>query len=172
MGGMSRDYNGGMVTQLEAAQAIRDRAIVNDGCWGWIGTLDRDGYGVVKIRGKQYRAPRLSFFAANGYWATPIVRHTCDNRICCNPKHLLEGTLKQNARDASIRGRLSTEKTSDKWGEGRGRAKLSEAQVEEIKGLYATGLFTQKQLGERFNVHVTTVAKIVRGKSWVNRTAP
>jgi hypothetical protein len=154
------------LTQADAARAIKARAVIRDGCWGWNGTLDRDGYGVVKVRGKNYRAPRLSFFAANGWWAEPLVRHTCDNRECCNPKHLIEGTHKQNGRDASTRGRLSHPPTHDKFGEGKGRAKLSEVQVEEIKELYATGEWTQKQLAERFGVWVTTVGKIIRGKSW------
>lgn len=155
-----------MVTQLEAAKAIRERAVVRSGCWGWTGTTDRDGYGTLKIAGKHYRAPRLSFFAFNGYWPEPLVRHTCDTPVCCNPKHLTEGTHKQNARDASLRGRLIAEPTFDRWKEGNGRAKLSEAQVDEIRDLYATGQFTQKQLGERYGVWMTTIGKIVRRKTW------
>ena len=166
---VERRYNCRMAippTQAEAAQAIKDRSIVKDGCWEWTGYKDRDGYGVVKIRGKQYRAPRLAFFAANGYWAEPLVRHTCDNRECTNPRHLIEGTQRQNSRDAALRGRMIQPPTSDRWGEGKGRAKLSEAQVDEIRALYATGQWTQKQLAERYGVWITTVGKLLRGETW------
>lgn len=164
-------YNDVMVekrepTRAEAAKAIKDRAVRQDGCWGWVGSLDRDGYGTVKIHGRHYRAPRLSFFAANGYWPVPLVRHTCDNHICCNPQHLIEGTHKQNSRDARIRGLLERPPTHDKWDEGRGRAKLSEAQVDEIRELYGTGQFTQKQLAERFGVWQNTIGRIVRRETW------
>lgn len=56
--------------------------------------------------------------------------------------------------------------THDKWNEGRGRAKLSEAQVDEIRELYATGSFTQKELAERFGVWQNTIGRIVRHETW------
>ncbi len=33
------------------------------------------------------------------------VRHTCDNPKCCNPHHLLNGTVKDNIEDVFVRGK-------------------------------------------------------------------
>ena len=34
-----------------------------------------------------------------------VVRHTCDNPLCCNPNHLVVGTMKDNVDDMFERGR-------------------------------------------------------------------
>ena len=34
-----------------------------------------------------------------------VVRHTCDEPACVNPKHLIKGTQKENVRDAIERNR-------------------------------------------------------------------
>lgn len=52
-------------------------------------------------------------------------------------------------------------------GERQGHAKLKWNQVHEIRALYATGKFTQGELGERFGVTKHNIKSIVLWKSWI-----
>jgi len=70
----------------------------NGGDWG--------GYGVVRYDGKIQRAHRVSFMLFKGEIKPGnVVRHKCDVPGCINPKHLIQGTHKQNVGDAIKRGR-------------------------------------------------------------------
>jgi len=76
----------------------------DDECWEWQGAKTGDGYGGFWDGTKSSMAHRVSFVIANGI--TPnVCRHTCDNRSCVNPNHLLDGTQADNVRDAVERGR-------------------------------------------------------------------
>lgn len=76
------------------------------GCWLWLLSLDRDGYGRCSLGPKFVNAHRLSWTAFRG----PIpfgmhVLHTCDIPSCINPDHLWLGTHLDNMRDRSAKGR-------------------------------------------------------------------
>lgn len=76
-----------------------------DDCWPWIGKINKKtGYGVVKVNGQEKRAHRVAFLLENGQDGE-VVRHTCDNRPCCNPGHLIDGTQADNMMDMHARGR-------------------------------------------------------------------
>lgn len=51
-------------------------------------------------------------------------------------------------------------------GEGNTKSKLTEAQVREIRALYATDQFSKAELGRRFGMDHITIAQIVTGKTW------
>lgn len=59
---------------------------------------------------------------------------------------------------------------TDEWlrGENSPAAKLSENDVHEIRRLYATGEFTQKQLGKRFGVTAVSIGSVINGKTWAH----
>lgn len=59
------------------------------------------GYGSVEKDGKTLGMHRASWLIHKGSLPeTPLcVLHKCDNRACCNPKHLYLGTKKDNRRD-------------------------------------------------------------------------
>ena len=81
-----------------------------DECWPWTGACIPKGYGSlgpVEVDGhmqSQVGAHRVSFFLEHGFWPK-ITRHTCDNPPCVNPRHLLDGNTRSNARDMVDRGR-------------------------------------------------------------------
>ena len=73
-------------------------------CTQWTGSLQKDGYGRVKIKNKYHLAHRVAFEKANGF-LPPVVMHTCDNRACVNPAHLVSGTHLLNNQDCIAKGR-------------------------------------------------------------------
>lgn len=133
-------------------------------CWDWQGAC-RKGYGTFKVGSGQFGltkrsdvyAHRVAFYLANGHWPVPVCRHTCDRPTCCNPAHLCSGTVAQNNEDRRVRQR-----SVNPPGELSARAVLSNAQVAEMRALYAAGGWTQSALGARYGVAQATVSRIVR----------
>lgn len=90
-----------------------------DDCWEWTGGVHRHGcrggYGrVADGKGNRDYSHRVAWSLANG----PIpdgmhVLHQCDNRKCCNAKHLHLGTNADNQREKVERGRAAQKLTAD-----------------------------------------------------------
>ncbi len=78
-----------------------------DECWPWLGGLDDKGYGLIgSAPNGEVRSHRAAWVHFNG----PIpegrnVLHRCDNRPCCNPRHLFIGTQMDNIDDMIAKGR-------------------------------------------------------------------
>jgi hypothetical protein len=72
-----------------------------DDCWPWLAAKSKLGYGVFSVKHKWIGAHRVSFFIHKGYLPDikqrKLVMHDCENPSCQNPKHLLKGTIKENA---------------------------------------------------------------------------
>lgn len=69
----------------------------NDDCWIWTGTCDAAGFPKYwnpylgpQMRGKLVSAHRTAWAAVHGRDPEGHLRHTCNERRCVNPKHLLE----------------------------------------------------------------------------------
>ena len=144
-------------------------------CWNWTrGTNGR--YGVAHYKKgttwKRIAAHRAAYEisrkrkipSGHGYHGICIC-HTCDNPLCCNPKHLFLGTQIENIEDMTKKGRRATGNKCSNPGKQNGRAILDEKQVKEIRKLYSYGI-SQKNLGELFNVARTTIGYIVRKQTW------
>lgn len=83
------------------------RPAAQGACWDWTDTPDEDGYGRLSIKGvAKPRAHRISaaLFLPD-YSDELVVRHRCDNPLCCNPSHLVMGTQAENIADRETRGR-------------------------------------------------------------------
>jgi len=78
------------------------------GCWEWTGYKNKKGYGVLNLRGHREIAHRVSFRMHRGNIPNGLfVLHRCDNPGCVNPRHLWLGTLSDNNRDMTLKGRHS-----------------------------------------------------------------
>lgn len=86
------------------------RMVWRDGCWKWLGKCDErpdQGYGMLTLCNGGFRAHRIAWEIVN---ATELpteefVCHTCDYPPCCRPSHLFRGTVLDNNRDATEKGR-------------------------------------------------------------------
>ena len=102
----------GIETYSRGSQARPPRQVFDEytpdrppgGCWEWTGVVAPTGYGIAHLRedgvSTRMGAHRLSYVLHEGDIARGlVVRHTCHNRLCCNPSHLLVGTHQDNAND-------------------------------------------------------------------------
>ena len=131
-----------------------------DGCIEWTGSVLPSGYGSLSISGNAKLAHRVAWEIANGS-AVPtglVVRHSCDNRLCVNIRHLSLGTYGDNSADMTSRNRQAL-------GERVPTAKMTERSVRELRRLRESGL-TYTQLAERFGISRTQVSNIVHRVSW------
>lgn len=77
-----------------------------DECWPWKAKTTIAGYGRLRVNGVRIRAHRYAYELTNGPIPDGIIiRHTCDNPICCNPDHLVAGTHVDNVMDRVKRKR-------------------------------------------------------------------
>lgn len=74
----------------------------NGDCWCWTGQTNWDNYGQLKVKGKTYRAHRLSYQIENGDTDGWCVRHKCNHPPCVRPDHLILGTQQQNMDDRAL----------------------------------------------------------------------
>ena len=85
-------------------------------CWEWKLSLFKNGYGQVTIKQKKYYAHRVAYIIAHGEITKPVIMHSCDNPICCNPNHLSQGTQKENLSGAIERNRIKKGKDNPCFG--------------------------------------------------------
>jgi len=128
-------------------------------------SLDTEGYPYVclYLHGKR-TVRRVAHLVADAFLppkslTDKVVRHLNDQPADNRAVNLARGTHKDNAQD-SIR--------NDTFARGiaHGRAKLTEDDVREVRRLYATGKFTQRELALKFDVSQMIVYRIVRRKAW------
>jgi hypothetical protein len=78
------------------------------GCWLWERSVAGKGYGVMRVRGTQVYAHRMSALVLAGLQtAGMVVMHRCDVPACCNPDHLSVGTCQENHNDMWSKGRAT-----------------------------------------------------------------
>lgn len=145
-----------------------------DECWDWQGArtgFDSDScrYGYLGRTPASGSGPEVSAMRAHvASWTVhhgPIapgrgvcVLHRCDRPICVNPNHLFLGSIADNNRDRSAKGR-----TSRRWaGMGNPTAKVTDEHAERIVADYRSGL-SQIRVAALHGISQPQVSRIVRG---------
>lgn len=134
-------------------------------CWPWIGHLSDKGYGKFFIMkdGKK-KSIGAHVYSWEIYTGRPVPKdlvicHKCDHPYCVNPLHLFLGTNRDNIQDRHEKGR-------DAHGERTNTAKLTEELVVEIRAIFTTGEYTQKDLAQIFNLSPSGIGYMLSGKTW------
>ena len=129
-------------------------------CWEWQSIRGKapDNYGRFYINGRFRPAHRIAYALTNG--AIPpgmCVLQSCDNPPCVNPAHLSLGTNHDNLLDKHRKGRHA-----DFRGEKSGTAKLTTAQVIDIRN----DPRSCRILGTIYGVSKSTIKAARNGQNW------
>ena len=132
----------------------------DDECWGWTGATTSNGYAHfarTTLYGETRSYPNghvVRWALHNGRWPEKgeVVMHTCDNPPCTNPRHLVLGTQKTNARDRARTGRWFGMRTG----------KLTPEQVLYVRNSPKT----QMELARELGVSQPTISNIRTGKTY------
>lgn len=137
----------------------------DNGCLDWpLAQSKSTGYGSFWFDRKPIYAHRVAYLLAHGPISEDqMVRHSCDNRMCINPRHLSIGSARDNIQDMVDRERQAR-------GSRDGNAKLNEEQVAEIwRELYqGTG---KTALARRYEVTRQTIWAIETKRTWAHLTS-
>lgn len=126
---------------------------MTDECVLWPHAKNKAGYGVTWADNKWAYAHRVVACALPGQ----VVRHTCDNPSCVNPKHLVVGSHKENSQDMVNKRRQA-------YGERCPASKVSEEIVLEIRALH--GLKPSRAVAKQYQMSKTNVLDIWNKKIW------
>ncbi len=116
-------------------------------CWPFTNKLNSAGRPYVRDGGKMKLAYRIVWELVHGEQlpSSVVIRHKCDNPICCNPAHLEKGTQNENMKDMRDRERHG----------------LPHHTVRAIRKLAEQGR-THKEIAELYGVGRSTVTEIVQ----------
>ena len=133
----------------------------DDECWIWTKSKNPvTGYGhhvagnKTVFAGVGNSAHRRAWYLATGnippVGMSSCIMHTCDNKLCVNPAHLILGTPKMNHDDAVAKGKKEF---------GRRFKKLSYDEVKEIRKEYKRASDCHA-LAKKYNVSTSLIYRI------------
>lgn len=161
----SRQAHRWEATVLDRFWAKVDKSAGPDGCWFWTAGTSKRGYGMFRVRPGTdggVAAHRFAYEESNGPIPDGLCAcHHCDNPLCVNPSHIFPGTHADNMADRARKGRYR-----GLQGEDHPAARLTEADVKEIRRLYQAGQRDLSALAERFGVLPHTVYQAATRRTW------
>ena len=146
----------GCIRKIKARQQFESHYEKTNGCWEWKGNLTVNGYGKF---GSKSAASRLQYIHYYGPIADGLqVCHTCDNRKCVNPDHLFLGTIADNLKDMTQKGRRAR-------GSKIASSVLTEETVLEIRKKRLEG-WKYKDLEATYSLSRTHLHDICKNQTW------
>ena len=140
-----------------------DKLGVND-CWQWRSTISRRRP-IMYIDGKARSVTRVIMAIQRRRWLEhgEIVLHSCNNTMCCNPRHMKVSTFHELRN-----GEDEIESVS---GSNNGRSKLSAMEVLAIRQMVVKQSQTPGRrsidAAKRFGISQRQVHRIINGESWL-----
>lgn len=125
-------------------------------CWEWKGSTLNSGYGCLTYNYKTVLAHVTAWRLTHiDFQKDKIILHKCDNRKCCNPAHLYEGTYSDNMNDRAIRNPNC---------QGGGQPKLHKGEIWLIRKIHDNTKLFQYEIAKMFKISQRTVNRIVNSK--------
>ena len=146
------------MTIVTVIPGIEGEVDLKTGCINWQGSKFGNGYARKWLEGKTVLVHRLVLeskiagFLDSGYFAC----HTCDNRSCINPAHLVAGSAAENTGQMIGRDRKTPRRKSIP-----GIGKLSIQQLREIQRQYLSGT-VKNHLAKKYGIQHETITKILQ----------
>ena len=130
-----------------------------DECWIFGGAKNRQGYGQLWNGTTTVRAHRFAYESANKCTIPKgkMILHKCDNKACCNPKHLYCGNGLDNANDRDFRKRGNIEKIA---------FSLARFHAGEIWLIRKLRRIKQKDIAKMFKTSSNTIGNILRADKY------
>ena len=148
-----------------AAETYIEQVVVTDSlddCWEWQGQVYRNGYGRFNYKDNRKLAHRVMvMFCGKPLERKDVVCHTCDNRKCCNPAHLIVADQQYNMQDAWSKGRMHAAR-----GENAGLSKLDNEAVSNIRYLRENGMWCKHINLIYPQVSAKQISIVSRGLQW------
>jgi len=143
---------------LEEAFELRVvRGEDENGCWGWIGSINGSGYPELPARVRAHRWMLEKKIGRPTKGRLEPTRHLCGNKLCTNPRHLVVGTVSENVQDKK-------EHFDGKFG-SHPMWKMTQELAEKVRKRRKQGVSLRK-LAKEFNCSVWTIRNIISHASW------
>ena len=131
------------------AKLLENVVVTESGCWEWQKSTD-GRYGQFYIGSIKFKAHVAAYLLWRGRTTRKwVLRHLCNNCLCCNYDHLKPGSESQNRCDTSHSGRLKG---------------LTANQAKRAKQLIAKK-HGDAEIARRIGCHRSTIQRIRVGKS-------
>lgn len=94
-----------MKSRAVLPKRILEKINFTESCWLWTASKIGNGYGCINFNGRNQRAHRVVYIILVGdIPENKMLCHTCDTRLCVNPKHLYVGDNSTNQKDRVVAG--------------------------------------------------------------------
>tara|TARA_B100000902_G_C26778107_1_gene653711 strand:- start:137 stop:637 length:501 start_codon:yes stop_codon:yes gene_type:complete len=132
-----------------------------DECWPWLAMTSEKGYGVFSCKRKIYRNSRFMKLIMGEDIKNKVVKNTCGDITCCNPKHndlITHAEVMQRMRESG----------NSCVGSKNRASKLTETDIRAIRSRYKRNSLTDgfAPIGNDYGVTAGCIRDIVIGKTW------